>query len=496
MKRAFCTCLAAFVMLVMLSPAGNARPLYRIEELEFAFPSGGPDMNDLGQIAFSDGGNLYLWLPEPAYSLPAGLNFLQGPLPGDWQPKARAVNNKGQVVGELFLGGTIRPFPGADTFLWLPEPAYGMDAGMHSLALFWTGDVNDTGQVAGGCCGPTGTWQAAVWLPEPAYGLAKGLHYLSADRFSSASGINNRGQAIGSDLNGVFLWLPEPAYGLPGGLHTIAQAEPDSSCQPRKVNDAGEVAGYRAVWDMDAQTCRVSPFLWLPKATHGLPEGFNLLDVSLQGSEGNLGVRASVSINNAGRMAGTLSAYPGIPPIVVPEPIVGSQGYQWVVDKLSFIWEQGTAWNPLEVLDSTGEGWTDVYPEVINNHGQIIGRGTHDGRYCTFLLTPVLTAIDIKPGDPDNCINLRSKGVTPVAILTTEDGDAGDVEVSTVRFAGAAPVRWSMKDVNHDRDMDLVCLFRTQDLSLDASSTTATLTGRLNNRNYIDAVDSVRVLAP
>jgi len=85
-------------------------------------------------------------------------------------------------------------------------------------------------------------------------------------------------------------------------------------------------------------------------------------------------------------------------------------------------------------------------------------------------------SIDIKPGSDDNSINLKSRGVVPVAVLTTEVFDAGTIDPGTVLFAGASPVRSTLEDVDEDGDLDMLFHFKTQDLELDENSTEATLT--------------------
>ena len=84
--------------------------------------------------------------------------------------------------------------------------------------------------------------------------------------------------------------------------------------------------------------------------------------------------------------------------------------------------------------------------------------------------------IDIKPGSDDNSINLKSKGVVPVAVLTTDDFDAGTIDPGTVLFAGVGPVRSTLEDVDGDGDLDMLFHFKTQELVLDKNSTEATLT--------------------
>ena len=46
--------------------------------------------------------------------------------------------------------------------------------------------------------------------------------------------------------------------------------------------------------------------------------------------------------------------------------------------------------------------------------------------------------IDIKPGSETNPVNVKSKGVIPVAILTTADFDATSVDHTTVVFDGVS----------------------------------------------------------
>lgn len=61
--------------------------------------------------------------------------------------------------------------------------------------------------------------------------------------------------------------------------------------------------------------------------------------------------------------------------------------------------------------------------------------------------------MDIKPGSCPNPLNLKSKGVLPIAILGNEDFDAADIDPETVRLTregygdGVAPLRWSYEDV-------------------------------------------------
>lgn len=83
--------------------------------------------------------------------------------------------------------------------------------------------------------------------------------------------------------------------------------------------------------------------------------------------------------------------------------------------------------------------------------------------------------IDIKPGSEDNPINLKSKGVIPVAILGSYEFDVSSIDVSTLSFGpnSAAPAHKAgghLEDVNDDGYMDLLSHYRTVDTGLTDES--------------------------
>ena len=105
--------------------------------------------------------------------------------------------------------------------------------------------------------------------------------------------------------------------------------------------------------------------------------------------------------------------------------------------------------------------------------------------------------IDIKPGSDTNPVNLKSKGVIPVAILTTNDFDATSVDPLSVVFGPAevaeAHGRGHLEDVDHDGDIDLVLHFRTQETGIQASDTEACLTGATFQGQTIAGCDLITV---
>jgi hypothetical protein len=68
----------------------------------------------------------------------------------------------------------------------------------------------------------------------------------------------------------------------------------------------------------------------------------------------------------------------------------------------------------------------------------------------------------------NSTINIANQGAIPLTIFSTDDFDASTVDVSTVRFAGAAAFQSALSDVDGDGDLDLVLHFRTQQTDLMA----------------------------
>jgi hypothetical protein len=110
-------------------------------------------------------------------------------------------------------------------------------------------------------------------------------------------------------------------------------------------------------------------------------------------------------------------------------------------------------------------------------------------------------SLDIRPGDDENCINLRSRGKIPAAVLSSTEFDATLLDPATVTLA-AAPVvrktlsRWmaDVEDVNLDGLADLVLHFDTQDLVLTEEDTEAVLHGWTTDGEEVECSDFVKVI--
>jgi hypothetical protein len=184
-----------------------------------------------------------------------------------------------------------------------------------------------------------------------------------------------------------------------------------------------------------------------------------------------------------------LTELPEAKVIYIPTPIDGKYDIQAIGT------ESGSYTMGLLAYDETGQSkvTTQTGSTTINNIQEF------ELNYSTSTIQQVeiyrIVNIDIKPGSYPNSINLKSKGVTPVAVLTDEFFDAKDIIIDNVLFAGASPDKEKLEDVDSDGDLDLILHFKTQSLQLNPTSTEAVLTAKLNDGTLIKGVDTVRIVS-
>jgi len=95
-------------------------------------------------------------------------------------------------------------------------------------------------------------------------------------------------------------------------------------------------------------------------------------------------------------------------------------------------------------------------------------------------------AIDVKPGEFPNVINLKSHGVVPVALFGSATFSVRNVKLDTVGLhaigregEAVPPARFVFAFVNCDRYLDILFFFRTQSLPLTTADTAVCLHGDL-----------------
>ncbi len=362
MRSRFTVIAVAFALAMGSGTAVAVQP-YSITDLgTLGADSGSLGINNLGQVVGTSrsvaGGDYhgFLWLPEAAYGLSAGINDMES-LPGFPGSAAIDINDSGQIVGNLQpTGGPVR------TFIW--DEIGGMTEipntlGGTGVELF---DINNSGQVAGSAhIDAGGTIRAVLW--EDGVGMTD-LGILSGGWSSYGKDVNNLGQVVGTSSysNGstgdhVFLWLPEAAYGLAAGINDLGSLPGYTNSEGRTINDLGQIAGWAYGNDKEA-------LLWLPEPAYGLQAGMNNIG-GLPGYEHTV-IR---DINNSGQIVG-YAAIGGTEPRAV-------------------LWENGVFYdlNNLVPTDSSYELIQTA--SAINDNGQIACTAVLDGTYRAILLTPI-----------------------------------------------------------------------------------------------------------
>jgi len=160
--------------------------------------------------------------------------------------------------------------------------------------------------------------------------------------------------------------------------------------------------------------------------------------------------------------------------------------------------------SPNLLLDGSGP------PEIYNG-------GVGDG-YASARSSPHTSInMDIKPQSCPNPLNIKRKGVLPVAILGSANFDVNDVDVSSVELEGVSPLRSSIEDVSTpvadpqdecdcttdgaDGFDDLTLKFDTQDIVTalgtvnDGDTLVLTLTGNLNDGTPLEGQDCIIIKA-
>lgn len=145
-----------------------------------------------------------------------------------------------------------------------------------------------------------------------------------------------------------------------------------------------------------------------------------------------------------------------------------------------------------DCTDSYGNTITMDQRGVSRPHGTACDIGSYEAEY------EIAVTIDIKPGSFPNSINPKSKGVIPVAILTTETFDAATVDSTTVLFGPsgteAAPVKSALQDVDGDGDIDMILHFNTQTTGIQCGEISATLTGETLDGQMIKGSDDINTV--
>lgn len=205
------------------------------------------------------------------------------------------------------------------------------------------------------------------------------------------------------------------------------------------------------------------------------------------------------------------SLYPGVPEfesfIEILDPATGAELYRTTQGRNTFALESSRyddfrfsagdrVWNETSArlaFMSDRDGNWEIYAMNPDGTGQenLTQNAAWDGNPCWITRPGEPSAvleveIDIKPGSECNPVNPKSQGVLPVAVFSSADFDATDINPSTAQLAGAVVAqnpddgKWMMQeqDENGDGLLDVRLHFDTEGINVaQLAGDYATLTG-------------------
>lgn len=298
------------------------------------------------------------WYQAQVIATPSGAGFAD----------AYALNDEGWVVGYGNFTGNN------EAFLW-------RDGVMQPLGrlpgAYTSGGsgINQSGQVAGSSSTQPFLWQGGVMQPLP-----------GGTSYAHANAINNAGTVVGDADGRAVIWQN-------GQMQTLPKLPTLSGSIAIDISETGVVVGSGYTSQYTSQAWRWSNGQ-LTQLSSGSARGAGATSVNDLGNAagfvelgGNLDQAArwdSDALILLDQLAGTNSARAyGInnSGIVVGSSFAGG-GSQ------ATLWEGSSAVDLTQRL-TNGQGWDLWQAMDINGHGQIVGWGTYEGRYVSYLLTPV-----------------------------------------------------------------------------------------------------------
>lgn len=112
--------------------------------------------------------------------------------------------------------------------------------------------------------------------------------------------------------------------------------------------------------------------------------------------------------------------------------------------------------------------------------------------------TIIRVTIDVKPGDTPTTLEPKREGMVPIAILSTKEFDAAQVDPGTVHAGAtgseASVFKSMMEDVDNDKDVDLLLLFRVPHLGLTCGAKSVTVKAKTNKGQDIEGTEAVTMV--
>ena len=304
---------------------------------------------------------------------------------GGNESRAYEVNDLAHVAGEAqTTGGDMH------AFLWLPEPAYGLPAGMTDLGTLGGNHsaafgVNNEGQVVGRADTATpGVYHAFLWDPQ------NGMQDLGAlgGQLSEAYAVNDLGEIVGRAQNadgvfrafyrwseGLMEWVPlilpgdQESAGFAIGYGNLHMAGASSSGPSHAFAFGGEAGLY------------VLEDLGFGSAAYGLDGLRRVGSITLENSAEHAALWDTLAFTDLGTLGGVNSRAYAINDF---DQIIG--GSDTTTGMNHAFLREGGVMTDLNDLLPANSGWALYEARDINENGVIVGTGTIKGQTHAFLL--------------------------------------------------------------------------------------------------------------
>jgi probable HAF family extracellular repeat protein len=352
---------ALFLWGAFLVGEAAAEPvLYRVTDLGVLAGDHHPAalaLNDVGQVVGSYGQTAFLW------SESTGMQDLGIPA-AFYSARGVGINESGQVA--VAVGKNSVPWDG-HAFRW--SAGVYEDMGTFGGTYSVTYGIDDTGRLAGYAY----TTLGAIHAYRSTTGTTlDDIDSLGGD-YSLGYGINAAGHVVGQAYNAskqhhAFLWT---GSGSMQDLGTLGGTQ----SQANDISDSGIIIG-------DSSTAGNAAYHAFILRNGAMTDLGSLTEHSSWG----------VAVNDAAQVIGQYSD--------------GEFGHP-------YLWEETNGMRNLNTLlePISGTGWTLFTANDINNRGQIVGQGRHNGLVRAFLLTPVPEpgALVLLVSGASACVVLRKR---------------------------------------------------------------------------------------